>query len=42
MAVSFDDVENAFFFVSMDQMYMHSAYLCKETGEMNLTLARLW
>lgn len=33
MAVSFDDIENAFFFVSMGQMYMHNAYLCKETGE---------
>ena len=33
MAVSFDDLENAFLFVSMDQKYMHSAYLCKETGQ---------
>jgi len=33
VAVSFDDIENAFFFVSMGQMYMHNAYLCKETGE---------
>lgn len=33
MAISFDDIENAFFFVSMDQQYMHNAYLCKETGE---------
>ena len=33
MAISFDDIENAFFFVSMDQQFMNSAYLCKETGE---------
>jgi hypothetical protein len=37
MAVSFDDIENAFFFVSMDQQYMHSAYLCKETGKIFYT-----
>lgn len=33
MAISFDDIENAFLFVSMDQKYMHYAYLCKETGQ---------
>ena len=33
MAVSFSDIENAFFFVSMDQQFMHMAYLCKETGK---------
>ena len=33
MAVSFDDIENAFSFVSMDQQFMHNSYLCKETGE---------
>ena len=37
MAVSFDDIENAFFFVSMDQQFMHNAYLCKETGEIFYT-----
>ena len=37
MAVSFDDIENAFFFVSMDQEFMHNAYLCKETGEIFYT-----
>jgi len=37
MAVSFDDIENAFFFVSMDHQYMHNAYLCKETGEIFYT-----
>ena len=37
MAVSFDDIENAFFFVSMDQMFMHNAYLYKETGEIFYT-----
>jgi hypothetical protein len=33
VAISFSDIEDAFFFVSMDQQYMHKAYLCKETGE---------
>jgi len=33
MAISFSDIEDAFFFVSMDQMFMHNAYLCKETGQ---------
>jgi len=37
MAVSFDDIENAFLFVSMDQQFMHNAYLCKETGEIFYT-----
>ena len=37
MAISFDDIENAFIFVSMDQMFMHNAYLCKETGEIFYT-----
>ena len=37
MAISFDDIENAFFFVSMDQMFMHNAYLCKETGQIFYT-----
>ena len=37
MAFSFDDIENAFFFVSMGQQYMHNAYLCKETGEIFYT-----
>ena len=37
MAISFDDIENAFFFVSMDQQFMNSAYLCKETGEIFYT-----
>ena len=37
MAISFDEIENAFFFVSMDQQYMHSAYLCKETGQIFYT-----
>ena len=37
MAISFDDIENAFFFVSMDQQYMHNACLCKGTGEMFYT-----
>ena len=37
MAISFDDIENAFIFVSMDQKYMHNAYLCKETGQIFYT-----
>ena len=37
MTVSFDDIENAFFFVSMDQQFMHNAYLCRETGEIFYT-----
>ena len=37
MAISFDDIENAFRFVSMDQKYMHNAYLCKETGQIFYT-----
>jgi hypothetical protein len=37
MAISFSDIENAFLFVSMDQMFMHNAYLCKETGEIFYT-----
>ena len=37
MDISFDDIENAFFFVSMDQQFMHNAYLCKETGEIFYT-----
>jgi hypothetical protein len=37
MAVSFDVIENAFFFVSMDQQFMHNAYLCNETGEIFYT-----
>lgn len=32
MAIKFSDIEDAFFFVSMDQPYMHNAVLCKETG----------
>lgn len=37
MAISFDDIENAFFFVSMNRQFMHNAYLCKETGEIFYT-----
>jgi hypothetical protein len=32
MTISFDDIENAFYFVSSDQPFMNSAYLCKKTG----------
>jgi hypothetical protein len=37
MAISFDDIENAFLFVSMDQKYMNTAYLCKESGQIFYT-----
>ena len=37
MAISFDDIENAFLFVSMDQRFMHNAYLCKETSQIFYT-----
>ncbi|MGM0787963.1 MAG: UPF0158 family protein [Thermodesulfobacteriota bacterium] len=37
MAISFDDIENAFLFVSMDQQFMHNAFLCKETGQIFYT-----
>ena len=33
MAISFDDIENAFYFVSSDQEFTNSALLCRETGE---------
>jgi len=33
MLISIDDIENAFLFVSMDQRYMNSAYLCKNSGQ---------
>ena len=32
MAITFDEIENAFMFANMDGPYMHSVYLCKETG----------
>lgn len=37
MAISYDEIENAFIFVSMDQQYMHNAYRCKETGRIFYT-----
>jgi hypothetical protein len=37
MAISFDDIENAFLFVSMGQQYMHNADLCKDTGQIFYT-----
>ncbi len=37
MDISFDEIEDAFLFVSADQPYMHNAYLCKETGEIFYT-----
>lgn len=33
MTILFEDIENAFLFVSMDQKFMHHAYLCKKTGQ---------
>ncbi|MBN1795387.1 MAG: hypothetical protein JW804_01825 [Sedimentisphaerales bacterium] len=37
MAIRYDEIENAFFFVNMGQQYMHNAYLCKETGRIFYT-----
>ncbi|HSB30396.1 MAG TPA: UPF0158 family protein [Candidatus Sulfobium mesophilum] len=37
MSISFDDIENAFLFVNMDQQSMHNAYLCRETGQIFYT-----
>jgi hypothetical protein len=37
MAITYDEIENAFIFVSMDRQYMHNAYLCKETGRIFYT-----
>jgi hypothetical protein len=37
MAITFDEIENAFMFVNIDQHYMHNVYLCKETGKMFYT-----
>lgn len=33
MDISFEDIELAFYYVSSDQMFSHSAILCRETGE---------
>lgn len=33
MAISFEVIVDAFMFVSMEQQYIHNAYLCKETGQ---------
>ena len=33
MPIKFSDIEDAFFFVSMGEMYMNSAILCLETGQ---------
>ncbi|WP_419659420.1 hypothetical protein Dvar_83130 [Desulfosarcina variabilis str. Montpellier] len=32
--IKFDDIENAFMFVSMDQEFMSNACLCTETGQL--------
>ena len=37
MPIKFSDIEDAFFFVSMAEQYIHSAYLCKETGHIFYT-----
>lgn len=37
MPVLFDDIENAFVFLSMDKQFMNNAYLNKETGEIYYT-----
>lgn len=33
MAVKFEDLKDAFEFVSFGEMYTHEAYLCRETGK---------
>ena len=33
MPIKFSDIEDAFFFVSMGEMFMNSAILCIETGQ---------
>ena len=33
MTIKFSDIEDAFFFVSMGEMYMNSAILCIKTGQ---------
>ncbi len=37
MAITFDSIENAFLYVSMDQQFMNNAYLCRETGQIFYT-----
>ena len=37
MDISFNEIEDAFFYVSMGPMYSHSAILCRETGEIFYT-----
>ncbi len=37
MPIKYADIENAFTFVSMGQMYVNSAYLCRETGQIFYT-----
>jgi hypothetical protein len=37
MAIKFSDIEFAFDFVSMGQMHMHSAYICRKTGKIFYT-----
>ena len=37
MVISFNEIEDAFFYVSMEQMYMHSAILNRETGDIFYT-----
>ena len=37
MPIIFADIEDAFSFVSLGEMFMHSAYLCRETGQIFYT-----
>ena len=37
MALKFSDIEEALFWVSMDQQFMHDAILCRETGQIFYT-----
>jgi len=37
MAIQLDEIEDAFLFVSMDQKFLHNAYLCKASGQIFYT-----
>lgn len=37
MSITWDQIEDAFFFVSTNQGYEHNAYLCKDTGQIFYT-----
>jgi len=37
MALKLDDIDDALIFVSMEEMFMNSAYLCRKTGQIFYT-----